>query len=146
MPTQSEYQTLQGAIYTLLRQDTTIISLTGADPRSGQSAYARVFDEPPEGTLFPYILIGDFDEVPWNKFSKKGRDARCTIHIWSDKAGMLEVENIQTAIATAMDNNLSGISVNGYSTEMVNLLRDETRREGLLRHGVSEYRILLLAT
>ena len=125
---------VQRAVYNALSTDTLLLPLiTG------------VYDDVPEGTAFPYVVLGD--ETETNKPSTlrdQGRESTITIHIWSRAKGMGEAKLIAEKIIDRLnDQPLSLPSWEWTSTmyEFGNFFRDP---DGLTRHGVLRFRVRTL--
>jgi len=71
---QTAYKEMQTAIYTLLTG--------GASPIS-----CSVYDEVPEGAAFPYVVMADFYDAPFEARDVKGRSVGLEFHIFSRNAG-----------------------------------------------------------
>lgn len=136
----------QAAIFTRLSGDATLKGLTGNHP--DDATKARVYDEPPEGSAFPYVVIGEAVERQNNRMGGKvGRSMDVFVHVWTEKRGFDEVQDIADRVDELLDNYLS-LSVTGYATELLNfedmqLLK--TARGGTpLRQGIARYRLDLV--
>lgn len=121
---------LQQAIYARLSGDATLVTTLGA----------AVYDEPPAGVAFPYVVVGDTTETPNDTMGVTGRDLTVTIHTWSRYRGMREISRMQDRIDQLLDRWLPTVA--GWNSvhvlqEYFEALRDP---DGLTRHGVSRYR------
>lgn len=124
-------QKLQGAVYSLLSGDATLQALLASNP--------GVFDEPPEGQAFPYVVIGDFEETAQNRMGGKvGRRIRAEIGVWTESRGAKTVQDIAGRIDALLDNNLT-LTMTGYTLLMLNLERIVIERQAILRHGILTY-------
>lgn len=106
-----------------------------------------VYDQPVEHADFPYVLIGDFTVEPDG--TKTSGDVRIvgTVHIYSDKAGFKETQDIANDIVAELTNyklTLTG----GYTTYPAFFERFTAAQEytatGALRHGHLELRWLIV--
>ena len=68
------YKDVQTAITTLLTG--------GASPVS-----CKVYDEVPEGAAFPYVVMADFYDAPFEARNVKGRSVGLEFHVFSRNAG-----------------------------------------------------------
>lgn len=139
---------VQIAVLARLWADATLITLTGAHPT--ESGKGRVYDEPPEGAAFPYLVIGDAVERPANRMGGKvGRTLDVFVEAWSEKRGYTQCRALLARVDALLDNYLS-LSVTGYTTELVNFEGADyvrTARNGTpLREGIARYRIDLVET
>ena len=125
---------LQKTIFTTLNGDNTITSTFSA----------TVHDHVPQGTSFPYIVIGEgtmTDEssaktLDFNNFT-------LTIHIFSRNRGRKEAKQIMARIYELLHNqNLSVTGANHINTrfEFSDVIKEN---DGLTYHGVQRFRTIL---
>jgi len=102
-----------------------------------------VYDSVEEFETFPYVTIGEDVISEWDTVSTAGGDGVITIHTWSRYKGRVETKQIFEAIYDALHNqSLSATGHDIISTMWVN----ETSfldSDGLTRHGVQTYRVLI---
>lgn len=126
---------VQTALYQRLHGDATLLAL----------ATGGVYDEVPQSTPYPYIVIGEATEVPDDTLTERGKDTTVTIHVWSKAPGNKQTLQIIERLDELLDNQ--SLTVNGWNAwrvqnEFVEVLRENT--DGTLyRHGVPRYRITL---
>lgn len=128
--------TSTGAVHAALYTRLNVSSVTSLAP---------VYDEAPEGTAYPYVLVGDVVEGPFNRMGGKvGKDLTLMIHVWTDKRGY----NVLHALMDAIDDLLDNFSlvVTGYTTDLLNFENGQLLREGLLRHAIMRYRLMVTET
>lgn len=110
---------------------------------------AGVKDDPgplPTGrpdTDFPYVVIGNDTERPWDSDERVGADVTVTLHVWSRKPSYAEVKAIARAIYGKLHRKpiaASGARVVDCLHEFSDFARDE---DGKTRHGVVRYRLKL---
>ena len=125
---------LQKTIFTTLNGDNTITSTFSA----------KVHDHVPEGTSFPYIVIGE--ETMTDESSAKTLDFNnftLTIHIFSRNRGRKEAKQIMARIYELLHNqNLSVTGANHINTrfEFSDVIKEN---DGLTYHGVQRFRTIL---
>lgn len=61
-----------------------------------------VFDHVPENQPFPYVVIGEPSELPFDTKSTFGEEISLVLHVWSDYAGKKEAYNILAACQKAL--------------------------------------------
>ena len=121
---------------------TKLSSATLTD-NAGTSITSKVFDDVPEGTAYPYIVIG---EETASNIGTKTLDAlehTLTIHVWSQYRGRKEIKNIMSQIYTALHNsdiNISGATLVNIRQEFEQTLLES---DGLTRHGVIRFRAVV---
>src|ERR1700744_6726135 len=81
---------LQQAIFATLCASDEIKDVV-ADP-------PRVFDAPPRGVAFPYIVIGDDTESDWSTATDAGSEHALVIHVWSRADGRMEAKLVADAV------------------------------------------------
>ena len=86
---------LQQAIFATLSSSDEIKSVVGDPP--------RVFDAPPRGVAFPYIVIGDDTESDWSTATEAGSEHALAIHVWSRADGHREAKLVADAVRDALD-------------------------------------------
>jgi len=128
---------LQIAIFNILSGDSTLDTLIGNN---------RIYDEVPQGSAYPYVEIGDETTIDNGVKDKDGQEFTQTIHIWSRYRGSKETKEIAERIYTLLHN--SAISVTGASfvncrNEFFTILLDD---DGLTRHGVMRFRVVVFDT
>jgi len=125
---------LQKTIFTTLNGDSTITSTFSA----------TVHDHVPQGTSFPYIVIGE--ETMTDESSAKTLDFNnftLTIHIFSRNRGRKEAKQIMARIYELLHNqNLSVTGANHINTrfEFSDVIKEN---DGLTYHGVQRFRTIL---
>jgi hypothetical protein len=107
------------------------------------SAITGVFDDVPEGTAYPYIVVG---EESSNNISTKSLDMHehtLTIHTWSQYRGLKEIKVIMKQIY----DNLNDVSLNVTGGQAVNLkqefLTTLVDADGITRHGIMRFRAVV---
>ena len=125
---------LQKTIFTTLNSDNAITSTFSA----------TVHDHVPQGTSFPYIVIGE--ETMTDESSAKTLDFNnftLTIHIFSRNRGRKEAKQIMARIYELLHNqNLSVTGANHINTrfEFSDVIKEN---DGLTYHGVDRFMTIL---
>ena len=96
-----------------------------------------------DGSAYPYVTIGEDVHTDWSTDTSLGDDASITIHTWSRYRGRKETKQIQGAIYDALTR--VNLSVSGYKLVTIDFLDEQSfiDTDGLTRHGVSTFRVLL---
>lgn len=122
---------LQRAIYTKLSGDGATLSALGG---------ARIYDDVPPRTEFPFMTFGQSTERDWSTGSDDGSEHVVTLHVWSRGHGRKETERVMAAARAALhDQNLN---LTGH--RLINLRHEfsEARRDsdGETFHGIARFR------
>ncbi len=127
---------LQQSIFTKLTSST----LTDVD---GTSITSKVFDDVPEGTAYPYIVIGEETATDIGTHDKDATEHTLTIHVWSQYRGRKEIKEIMSEIYTSLHN--SDITVSGASLVNIRHEFEQTllENDGITRHGVMRFRVVI---
>ena len=139
---------LQTALFTRLATDSTLRTLTGNHP--DDATKARVYDEPPEGAAFPYVVIGEIVERQDNRMGGKvGRQCDVFVYAYTAKRGFKEAASLLDRVDALLDDYTS-LSVTGYTVGLLNFMESQYFKEPRvgtpLRYGVSTYQVDLLTT
>lgn len=123
-------------------QETVYSALTGNAPY--MATVTGVFDgEAPQGTAYPYTVIGATTEVSEGDLNEDGWNLTLTIHDWSAYAGKRECQLIREARDAVL--HREALAVTGFGQvvlhrEFAEVLTDDDDVT-TLRHGVSRYRV-----
>ena len=126
---------LQQAIFTAL-DNATINDVDG-------NSITGVFDDVPENTAYPYVVIGEETATNIDTKDKDAHEHTLTIHVWSQYRGRKEIKNIMSSVYTTLHN--ASITVSGAS--LVNIIHEFentlTEADGITRHGVMRFRAVV---
>jgi len=122
---------LQQAIFTALTGSTTLVNYLGG---------AKIYDDIPEQTPFPYVTIGQSFMADWSTATDQGREHLLRLHVWSRDSGGTEAQLIGEEIISVLhdaalilqDNVL--VNLRFTSTDV---LRD---RDGKTHHSILRFR------
>jgi len=125
---------LQTAIYSKLSADNNLTAVLGA----------KVFDDVPENTPYPYIQLGEDNASDYSTKDQTGSEVTVNVDVWSRYRGSLEAKNIMDRIHTLLHD--SSLSVTGSNFinmrfEFSDIIRDP---DGITRHGVMRFRAIML--
>ncbi len=122
---------LQKSIYATLVGDAAVIGLLGS---------ARIYDDTPQRSAFPYLTLGQSTLRDWSTGSEDGDEHLLTVHVWSRADGRHEAHEIMQALRDALHER--ALSLDGH--RLVNLRHElsEARREpdGETYHGIVRLR------
>jgi hypothetical protein len=124
---------LQKSIFSTLNGNTT--GMNGAN--------VPVFDDVPEGTLYPYVVLGEETAVNNGTKNLDGVEHTLTIHAWSQYRGRREIKEIMQSVYENLHN--TAISVTGASLVSIRQEFNTTLAEQdvITRHGVMRFRAVV---
>lgn len=122
---------IQKAIDKALKADTALMA-----------AVTGVFDEVPQGTKYPYVVIGEDTALQWDTGSSVGSESTLTIHVWSRDAGRQECKEIMSLVYDVLHE--AELSVDDAHAVFCYWEFGETLLDvdGKTRHGVMRFRTL----
>ena len=110
------------------------------------TAITGVFDDVPQGTAYPYIVVGEETAID---VSSKDRDIfehTLTVHVWSQYRGRRDIKVIMKQVHDILHD--SSLTVSGGS--MVNMRQEFQTTllegDGITRHGVIRFRAVVSDT
>ena len=102
-----------------------------------------VFDDVPEGTAYPYVVIGEETDSNNGTKTLDGIEHTLTIHAWSQYRGRREIKEIMQSVYENLHN--TDISISGAS--LVNIRQEFNttlaETDGITRHGVMRFRAVV---
>ena len=122
---------LQQSVYAILTADTRINALLGA---------ARIYDDVPQKTEFPYMTLGQSRVRDWSTGTDTGDEHILTLHVWSRAGGRKQTHEIMGAVKSALHDRtlpLSGHHLIQLRHEFSDARRDP---EGDIYHGIVRLR------
>ena len=124
---------LQKAIFTALNGNVSGIG----------NANVPVYDDVPEGSVYPYVVIGE--ETSSNNGTKTldGVEHTLTLHVWSQYRGRREIKEIMQSVYEKLHNTaitVTGASLVNIRQEFSNTLAEQ---DGITRHGIMRFRAVL---
>jgi Protein of unknown function (DUF3168) len=125
-----------------------------------QAIYARlvsqittinIYDDPPNqpdgmpAANFPYIVIGEDTSAPFDTDDSLGSSMTITLHVWSRYHGKKEAKTILGLIYTALNRKAAYLLSPGFRfidclSEFSEVIEEV---DGVTRHGVCRYRVLI---
>ena len=117
------------------------------------SSNVPVYDLAPPGTAYPYVLIGDDVDIPFDSHSTPGTSTDLTIDVWTKSEGRKDCKGIARAVDVLIDRvgDPPSFSVSGYSTVILRrlesrTLRDESPEGNVLHRAITRYNLMLNET
>jgi|TARA_R100000455_G_C6267619_1_gene122995 hypothetical protein len=132
------------ALHSFALQQAIFTALDGATINDADgNAITGVFDDVPENTAYPYVVIGEETATNIDTKDKDAHEHTLTIHVWSQYRGRKEIKNIMSSVYTTLHNasiTVSGASLVNIRHEFENTL---TEADGITRHGVMRFRVVV---
>lgn len=125
---------LQSKIFTTLNTDNTLTSTLGAN----------VFDDVPEETAFPLVVLGEDTTVDFSTKDLIGSETTINIDVFSRYRGSKETKEIMDRIHTLLHDSsltVSGVNLINLRFEFSDVIRDP---DGITRHGIMRFRAIIL--
>ena len=100
-----------------------------------------VYDHVPQGTAYPYVVIGEDTAIEWDTDTSDGVESTLTIHVWSRLKGRRETKEIMELIYDAL--HRAELQIEGLHSVFCYWEFSETflDPDGETRHGVTRFRI-----
>lgn len=120
---------LQVAIVTRLRATPAVSDLVGT----------RIYDQVPDGAIFPYITIGPADETSDNADCIDAFELSIDVDVWSRDLGFKESKEISNAVRKALKSPDLELLTNAlvfFNHRQTRSFRDE---DGLTSHAVMTF-------
>lgn len=108
---------LQRAIYARLIADDTLAALVGA----------RIHDNVPGDTGFPYLTIGEARVEDWSAGAGKGSEHWLALNVFSRAGGRAEAKQVMGAVHAALHD--ADLALEGFTLVNLRFQSAETRRE-----------------
>ena len=102
-----------------------------------------VYDDVPEGSAAPYIVIGEDTTIDAATKDKDANEHTLTLHIWSEYRGRYEIKTLMQEVYEKLhdsDISMSGASLVNLRSEFETTLQEA---DGITRHGVMRFRAIV---
>ena len=110
------------------------------------TAITGVFDDVPQGTAYPYIVVGEETAIDVSSKDKDIFEHTLTVHVWSQYRGRRDIKVIMKQVHDILHD--SSLTVSGGS--MVNMRQEFQTTllegDGITRHGVIRFRAVVSDT
>lgn len=101
-----------------------------------------VHDAVPQGTAYPYLVIGEVTALPDEELEAASVDASFTLHAWSRHAGKKQAHAMLEFARARLDNVDIGGGAWACSEDFAEVMEDQTSTAASrLYHGVARYRV-----
>ena len=117
--THSASLALQSAVVAALSANASLTAATGGT--------ARIYDDVPPKTPYPYLAIGQTIERDWSTGTDDGREHTLTLHVWSRTPGRREIHDIAALVRATL--HQAALTLDGH--RLINIRHEFTdaRRE-----------------
>lgn len=101
----------------------------------------RIYDDVPQGTAYPYIVVDDMTSVPFDTQGGVGAQVGVNIYCWSQYRGRKEVRQMMDAIYAAL--NRQALTISGHAHIDTLFMTSSTFRQGDGRtySGMTSFRV-----
>jgi hypothetical protein len=122
---------LQKAVFAALAADAPLIALIGD---------ARIYDDVPQSSDFPYLTFGQSTARDWSTATDDGSEHTITLNVWSQAKGRNEVHEIMAAARAALQGQ--PLTLDGH--RLINLRHESSKArrapDGDTYHGIARFR------
>lgn len=127
---------LQGAIVTALKASTDLQSIIGSP--------IRLYQDVPPNPVFPYITIGDDQNVPDLAQGLDGSEIYLTINVWSRASGYSECKKIGASIKACFPVD-TGLSLSENRCLLIERRNEQHMmdQDTITAHGIYTFRALV---
>lgn len=118
---------LQKAVYAHLEGDAALAALV-----------TGIYDNPPEKTVFPYVVLGNLRLSDWSAQAAPGMRVRMDIHAFSQEQGHKQAADITARLQELL--HAQTLSVNGQALVNMRVTGSTlfTEPDGITQHGLLE--------
>ena len=118
---------LQSIIYSTLNGDSTLDGLVGDN---------KIFDNVPQATTYPYVVIGNESAINRGTKTLDGNDYTMDIDVWSQYRGKKEIKEIMERIYNLLHDATYSVSGANMVLSQIRNVLTLVESDGITRHGV----------
>jgi hypothetical protein len=102
-----------------------------------------VHDAVPQGSMFPYVTLGEDTAIDWSSKTTNGQETTVTLHVWSRYNGYAEAKQIGGEVIELM--TVSPLIMTGFEADSARLDMQEyiVDSDGITRHGILKFRLFI---
>lgn len=114
---------------------------------AGGAGRQAVYDGPPEGADYPYVVVGDHLSIPDNDLTSIGREGTETVHVWTKARTNRQGQDIADVVTALFDHRVAEMTAllagDGHKCVTIRQEFDQALRDPdpQLRHHVVRFRI-----
>tara|TARA_R100000773_G_C4170363_1_gene84304 strand:+ start:314 stop:721 length:408 start_codon:yes stop_codon:yes gene_type:complete len=125
---------VQTTIFNTLSGDSTLDGLVGNN---------RIYDNVPQDSPYPYVVIGNENALNVGTKSVDANDYSIDIEVWSQYRGKKEIKNIMERIYNLLHNASLSVSGADFVRSQVRTVITLVEADAITRHGVISLDILV---
>jgi hypothetical protein len=107
-----------------------------------KASVTGIYDNVPQGTEYPYVVIGEDTGIAWDTDDCNGVNSTLTLHIWTRYSGRKECKDIMNIVYGVL--HRCNLNITGMVAVTCDWEFSETYSEGdgETRHGVMRFRVI----
>jgi hypothetical protein len=105
-----------------------------------------LLDSVPQEPAYPYMHIGEFFGGDWDTDDSVGREIFFNLHSWSRYDGTKELHELMDAVKAVLHNQQFVVSGEVMVLCLLDYMNTNLDPDGLTRHGVQRFRVLMEGT
>ena len=125
---------LQTILYSTLNGDSTLDGIVGNN---------KIFDNVPQDTSYPYVVIGNINVVNRGTKNLDGNEYNIDIDVWSEYRGKKEISNAMERIYELLHDTTYSVSGADMVVSQVRNTITLVENNGITRHGVLSLSVIV---
>ena len=125
---------LQSAIYSILNGDATLDGIIGNN---------KIFDNVPQDTSYPYVVIGNINVINTGTKTLDGNEYNVDIDIWSEYRGKKEISDAMERIYELLHDTTYSVSGANFVNSQVRSTITLVENDGITRHAVLSLSVIV---
>lgn len=125
---------LQSAIYSILNGDATLDGIIGNN---------KIFDNVPQDTPYPYVVIGNINVINTGTKTLDGNEYNVDIDIWSEYRGKKEISDAMERIYELLHDTTYSVSGANFVNSQVRSTITLVENDGITRHAVLSLSVIV---
>lgn len=125
---------LQSAIYSILNGDATLDAIIGNN---------KIFDNVPQDTAYPYVVIGNINVINTGTKTLDGNEYNVDIDIWSEYRGKKEISDAMERIYELLHDTTYSVSGANFVNSQVRSTITLVENDGITRHAVLSLSVIV---
>tara|TARA_R100000995_G_scaffold61426_1_gene31321 strand:+ start:1521 stop:1928 length:408 start_codon:yes stop_codon:yes gene_type:complete len=125
---------LQTILYSTLNGDSTLDGIVGNN---------KIFDNVPQDTGYPYVVIGNINVINRGTKNLDGNEYNIDIDVWSEYRGKKEISNAMERIYELLHDTTYSVSGADMVVSQVRNTITLVENNGITRHGVLSLNVIV---